>query len=151
MPPFCLVEPDSFSCDRMRDHSFTYLTGMQTTSIVPVEINATGSQILLDPRLIIRLESVLPRSAHSLTTMQIIDVSHLPADEPVAQLRVQVLQHLATVHNRRFSTLRRRNRAIEKYPAGPFMSVGQLVMKRELKRLRILGRRINLSGDLRSW
>src|SRR5678815_3997267 len=124
MPLFCLVEPDSFSCDWMCDDSFTYLTGMQPTSIVPVEINTTGSQILFHAGLIICLESVLPRSAHTLTTMQIINVSHLPANKPVTQLRVQVLQHLATVHNRRFATLRRRDRAIEKYFAGPFVSVG---------------------------
>src|ERR1700741_620835 len=135
----------------MRDDGFTYLTGMKATSIVPVEINATGNQILLDSRLIISLKSILPRSANTLATMQIINVFHLAVGEPVAQLRIQVLQHLATVHNRRFSTLRRRHRAIEKNLAGPFMSVGQLVMKRELKRLRILGGGINLSSDLRSW
>src|SRR6185369_3693395 len=129
----------------MRRYCRSNLASSQVSCVLPLKLDRSAAAVIFHGARIRCLKNCLPRKVSSLAI--VAHVHDLLLDEALFDLRVQQLEDLPAIGDRRLSTNGRRLRTVKPDLHGPISRVRAFVVQRDALIRWILGGGIDFSTD----
>src|SRR5689334_15668905 len=129
----------------MRRERGSHLPSAQPIRTAPLSFNTRTATVVFQHALVVRLKNSLPRQPEA--SAEVTHVHHRLLPETLFNLAINLLREPTVVGNRRFSTLLRRDNAMEEQLQRPRERVGILVVQKDRLIGRMIGRAIDVAAD----